>query len=307
MLKIRESFKQGNIDKNIYWQEMFYYHEKLLEYKELLKDNGTIKNIKFDKNFLYVTLFNGLEFFWDPNDLRSPVSVAVNNGEYEEKEINFISCLIKDAEIIFDIGANVGWFSLHLSKFLQNQNPEIHAFEPVKSTFVNLDKNIKLNNKDNIKAYNFGFGQENTKIKFFVPKKTGSVAASMQNILNEECLEQECEIKKLDDFVNDNNIKQIDFLKCDVEGAELLVIKGGLEILNEFKPIIFLEMLRKWSAKFNYHPNDIIFILKNLGYSCYSFAQNKLVEIDLIDEQTIDTNFLFLSKIKHNNIIEKFI
>ena len=68
----------------------------------------------------------------------------------------------------------------------------------------------------------------------------------------------ECNVRRMDDFVKDENINRIDFIKCDVEGSELFVYQGGIESIDRFKPIVFSEMLRKWSNKFGYHPNDII-------------------------------------------------
>jgi len=79
---------------------------------------------------------------------------------------------------------------------------------------------------------------------------------------------QECNVKTLDDFINKKKIK-IDFIKCDVEGAELFVFLGAKKVLLEHKPIIFCEMLRKWCKKFKYHPNEIILLFYKLGYKCF--------------------------------------
>ncbi len=107
-----------------------------------------------------------------------------------------------------------------------------------------------------------------------------------------------CRVKKLDDFVSANNLK-VDFIKCDVEGAELFVFQGGIKTIEVNKPIIFTEMLRKWSMHFNYHPNDIIKLLNDLGYRCFTAKGEYLVEFFKMDENTVETNFFFLHSIKH--------
>ena len=62
------------------------------------------------------------QIIWNPIDLRSPVSVAVNNGEYENEEMFFIHHLLQDnCKVCFDIGANIGWFSLHLANAFDNK------------------------------------------------------------------------------------------------------------------------------------------------------------------------------------------
>ena len=108
-------------------------------------------------------------------------------------------------------------------------------------------------------------------------------------------------MRRLDDFVDEHDVKVIDYIKCDVEGAELLVIKGGLESICKFKPILQLEMLRKWSAKYKYHPNDIINILKDKGYICCVYDKGQLCEFGYVDESTVETNYYFFHREKFSN------
>ena len=95
----------------------------------------------------------------------------------------------------------------------------------------------------------------------------------------------------IDNFMIINSIDKLDFVKCDVEGAEYFVYQGGLETFKHKKPIIFTEMLRKWAAKFGYHPNDIINYFSQFGYKCFIANKGKLKIVDKVDEQTIETNF----------------
>lgn len=88
-----------------------------------------------------------------------------------------------------------------------------------------------------------------------------------------------------------------------------LLYGGGVESIKQYKPIIFCEMLRKWAKKFDYHPNDIIELLKNIGYSCYAIKENTLGYISQVTEDTMETNFLFLneSKERHKSILDKLL
>lgn len=172
------------------------------------------------------------------------------------------------------------------------------AFEPIPSTFDQLKENVKINNLNNIKIYNFGFSNREAELTFYLEPEA-SVSASAANISNKSDVEKVlCLVKKLDDFVNNYGIKP-DFIKCDVEGAELHVYQGGIETINRYKPIIFTEMLRKWSAKFNYHPNQIIDLLSDIGYKCFVVKDKYLSEIYKINDDTLETNFFFLHMNKH--------
>jgi hypothetical protein len=84
-----------------------------------------------------------------------------------------------------------------------------------------------------------------------------------------------------------------------VEGAEYFVFKGGVETISKHLPIVFTEMLRKWAAKFGYHPDHIIELFKEFGYQCYASSGGKLKIFDKVSEETVQTNFFFLHPMKH--------
>ena len=60
-------------------------------------------------------------------------------------------------------------------------------------------------------------------------------------------------------------------------------------------------MLRKWSAKFGYHPNDIIALFKDLGYATYAIEEGRAAPVTEVTESTASTNFLFLHKQNHRH------
>ena len=176
------------------------------------------------------------------------------------------------------------------------------SFEPVPIIFNQLLENIRINGLTNIKVFNFGFSNIEGEFPFYVDNKL-LAASSMANLYNNSEIDLiNCKVKELDHFIEQTKIKP-DFIKCDVEGAELLVFSGGLKTINKFNPIIHSEMLRKWTAKFNYHPNEIIRFFSNLNYRCFSVIDDRLKSIDRITEDTTDTNFFFLNNDKHSSII----
>ena len=171
-------------------------------------------------------------------------------------------------------------------------------------TFKYLKINIRLNDASNLQAYNLGLSdQTGEQVFYFRPEE--SVSASIAD-LNEDKKARKvvCKIVRLDDFVSKKKLK-VDFIKCDVEGAEILVFKGAIETISKNKPIIFAEMLRKWSAKFAYHPNEIIKLLKNIDYDCFTIKDGSLKKLLKITASTVETNFFFLHTKKHESKIRK--
>jgi FkbM family methyltransferase len=246
----------------------------------------------------------GCSFYVDIFDKRVTPVDAYNFNFYEREESEMLFRFIKDGDVIFDIGANIGWYSCHLG--LKHPRNKIYSFEPIPETFEKLEKNVKLNNIENINLFNIAFSDKKEKLDFFYsPLITG--ASSSKNITENDDMKMiSCDAETIDAFIVENGIGKVDFVKCDVEGAELFVFKGGFEMFREYKPIIFTEMLRKWAARFGYHPNDIIDNFNNLGYNCYTMELGRIIPIKSVNENTFETNFLFLHSKKHEKLIFDF-
>ncbi len=85
-----------------------------------------------------------------------------------------------------------------------------------------------------------------------------------------------------------------------------MVIKGGVNTISTHQPIIMAEILRKWSAKFKYNPNEIFQLLYGLGYLAFTTDGKHLFPFSEMDESTQETNFFFLHATKHKHLITKF-
>jgi FkbM family methyltransferase len=243
---------------------------------------------------------SGVKFICAENDKRLAPFDALNFSSYEAEELDMQLALMNPKGNILDIGGNYGWYALHIA----NGQPgtKIYSFEPIPKTFEHLNQNIKLNKIENILTYNFGLSNENGKFTFFYDPAL-SVNASLQNLASNDDIETvNCSVRKLDNFWEVIN-EDIDFIKCDIEGAELLAFQGGIISIQKFLPVIFTEMLRKWTSKFNYHPNEIIELLGSIGYNCYTLDGDKLKSFNKVDENTKETNYFFLHPEKHKELI----
>jgi len=303
LIDIEKQYKNNEIDKQEYIQIMHNIHCSLFKYKEFIKGKD-IEKIEITKNNVIITSqTNSIKMICDKDDQRIAPLEILNFGYYEKNDFNMVMNLIDEGDSIFDIGANVGWYSLNIAKAIKNT--KVLAFEPIPKTFDYLKTNVEMNQLNNIKIFNFGFSNEEKEIEFYFYKE-GSGNASLANLSNVNTTEKvKCIVQRIDTFMVMNNYS-IDFIKCDVEGAELLVFKGGIETIKRDKPIIYTEMLRKWSSKFNYHPNEIIEMLANIGYRCFTVKDNYLVEFYKMDDTTTETNFYFLHEQKHIAKIKKF-
>jgi len=302
LTEIRNSFLKGEIDKWQYIDKMHTQHDLLFEYAEFIAGTN-ISSVEITDNRVIMTFRDsGVKFICVRGDKRLAPIDSLNFGSYELEELQMQLSLIDEGMKVFDIGANLGWYALHVASV--KRTCMVYSFEPVSATFERLNANIELNRLTNVKIYNFGFSDREGIFSFFLDPSL-TVNASMTNVSGSKNIQEvKCEVRTLDEFIKRENLA-VDFIKCDVEGAELLAFQGGVNIISTHKPVIFTEMLRKWTAKFNYHPNDIIDFFVGIGYSCFIITGNKLERIQKVTEHTLETNYFFLHEEKHQSQILK--
>jgi FkbM family methyltransferase len=144
-------------------------------------------------------------------------SSLLGEGTYETEDV-----YVSEDDVVIDVGANMGVFSIF--SVVNRKASRVYAFEPIKSTFDILISNCKLNDiQQNVDVINMGLGNFNG---------TASMSISEDNIgansmvLNLNGNLESVEITTLDSFVTSNEIKKLDFIKVDIEGAERLFLEG---------------------------------------------------------------------------------
>ena len=161
--------------------------------------------------------------------------------EVEKKETLLWKKILKEGQTIFDIGANIGYYSLMASKRIGNG--KIYAFEPVKQTFERLTKNVKLNNFKNIKLNNLAVSNEVGTVDIYVANSKNTGTSSITKHMHFNGDKQTVKSVTIDHFIKSNNIEAMDIVKIDVEGAEMMVIEGMEKSLRKFNPIVMIELI----------------------------------------------------------------
>jgi FkbM family methyltransferase len=291
------------------------YPETRIEFKKLLDDmsasgieirriqevlrTGNLRSLDVTSSEIILRLQSPERSFnWEPQDPRTAVTSLVVTGAYEILETSILRKIASQSNLVVDIGANIGYYAVELGMSLPDSATLI-AFEPIARSFNQLVRNIELNNlKCKIITSKTAISNIDSELELFVPKVSGSSATSARNLHpREEYVIEKVKALQLDTFFRENQIGACDLIKIDVEGAELLAIKGANNVIDTFQPVIFAELLRKWSAEFEYHPNDVIQILSTKGYKCFAVSP-EFPEIIQIDDETIETNFIFVAPAK---------
>ncbi|MCL6622961.1 MAG: FkbM family methyltransferase, partial [Syntrophobacterales bacterium] len=153
-------------------------------------------------------------------------------GSYEYEKRLLFESTVKEGSIVFDVGAHVGYYSL-LASILVGSAGRVVAFEPLPENVAYLKKHIQLNHLKNVIV-----------IKKAVSDCTGEALFQEGSSRSTGHLSSQGNLKiqtiSLDDFVRENPGLAPDYLKIDVEGAELAVLVGARKLLAEKRPTIFL-------------------------------------------------------------------
>lgn len=300
----RDQHISGALKKPEYIQNMYQqHHAQLFEYAKYISQTDVETIEIHDAKVIMTSRKYNIKMLCPEGDHRVAPIESLNFLCYEEKDANMILELIPEHSVVFDVGANMGWYSLLIAS--QIKGTQVHAFEPIPKTYSFLEQNIELNSVQNVTTHNFGLFNVCKDLTFyFYPEGSGN--ASSENLSGRADAESiTCHVERLDDFASSNNL-HVDFIKCDVEGAELFTFQGSKEILQRDKPIVFTEMLRKWAAKFEYHPNEIIALFSSFGYRCFFADGSNLKELTEMMDATVETNFFFLHVKKHAPLITLF-
>jgi FkbM family methyltransferase len=290
-------FQSGAIDKPTFIRTMFEeHHAALFDYAGYLAQTN-VKKIEIDDNRVILTSRDrGVRIACSPTDFRIAPVETLNFFDYEKEESAMMENLVADGDNFFDIGANIGWYSINIAA--SRRRTRVYAFEPIPTTYAALSTNLGLNATANVTAHNFGLSNQAGEFTYYYYPE-GSGNASAVNLTGRADISTaQCQVSTLDAFTAASGTR-VDFIKCDVEGAELLVFQGGYETIRRDLPIVLSEILRKWSAKFNYHPNQIFELFRGLGYEVYTAEAGRLVQFGTMDEHTIPNNFFFLHPEKH--------
>jgi FkbM family methyltransferase len=175
-----------------------------------------------------------------------PVFEIFLNKAYENSDVH-----IKENDIVFDVGGNIGIFSYYA---ICKNAKEVHTFEPGIKQFESIEKNI-INKFDNVYGNNCAVGKEEGSTNLYI-SDVSSVVNSTTNLSNNF---YEVDLVNIEDYADKNKIKKIDFLKIDCEGCEYEVIES---LSDNFLKTRINKIVMEYHKDLN--DNDTTLLIKRL-------------------------------------------
>lgn len=194
-------------------------------------------------------------------------------GYHHMRELRFLNKILQPDYVFADIGASIGEFTLFAAKRLSKGR--VLAFEPVIPIIKQLKENIELNKFHNVTVYELGLSHIQGKGEVY-----GPISERTSNKINNEGLfsmfQKEghsqigtVKLELFDEVLKASGLKRLDFIKIDVEGSELPVLKGAKNSLMQYKPIILLEIEESNFSAAGYTTKDVLSFLSNLSYKFF--------------------------------------
>jgi FkbM family methyltransferase len=236
-----------------------------------------------------VKLPDGRSFFYSatPNDVIARALYWRGLKDWESETIPVFYKIAQSAQIVLDIGANTGFYTLLACT--ANPNARVIAFEPVPRVYEKLMEHIRINHfDDRCEAHRMAVSNFVGTAQMHVPFGDLPTSASLNTdgFRGFSGTLVEVPVTTVDAVMGD---QPVDLAKIDVEGFEPQVLEGMRMTLRRFRPALFIECLPDGPYR------EVEEILKNLGYQIYLLSHNGPIQVEqVIPRRMYHENFLFI-------------
>jgi FkbM family methyltransferase len=200
--------------------------------------------------------------------------------KFWEPEVEPIKYLIKPGDVAVDLGANIGWYTSVLAR-LVGERGIVYAIEPIPTTFLLLTAVIQRLHLANVRLFNCAVSDKNGFAVMELPRhEYGGTNFYMARIVSERSTSISSDtirvaLRSLDDILSGEHPEAVTFVKCDVEGHELAVLKGARTFFNRARPAMLIEVTG--TAESHDDPNNEFFsLMRAYGYTPYWFDGKNL-------------------------------
>jgi len=187
-----------------------------------------------------------LQVFYNPKDMTGPsfhLAFDLDKGfqNYEENEKLEIINHLPVNGVLVDIGANIGMFSLFISK----KRPDItcYAFEPEPLNFTNLNQSKKANNLTKLNVFQLAIGKEECTLNLYKSNKNdGGHSLTRDSEQTDSSMPSFTPVQVMPlTKTLPPSLPSLDVIKIDVEGGEIEVIEGALDVIRKYRPMLVME------------------------------------------------------------------
>ncbi len=237
--------------------------------------------------------------------------ISRNLRQYKfEPEVAFLKDILKPQDVCLHIGASDGRHSLVMARLAAHGH--VYCFEPSGYSFGILQRVLAFHGLRNVSCFHVAIMDDFHDVELVVPVKTSgrlghsfgqvaedkNAATSFPDIQSEDMVTESVQATTLDAFCERNGIDRVDFLRCDVEGAEYKVLNGGKRTIDRDLPNVLIEIHpHALERNFNSSKEEVFNFFTSRGYEAYCLKEGRPQRVDsVVDEPWRDYFFLHPSR-----------
>jgi FkbM family methyltransferase len=224
---------------------------------------------------------------------------------FETEEIGFVERFLQPGMTVLDLGAHHGLYTLLASKRVGSRGKVI-SFEPSPRERRALRLHLVLNRCLNVKTQGLALGDNNYEADFYVVERWAAGCNSLRppDVPATTSLRR-VRVVRLDDWLTSHQIRHVDFIKLDVEGAELAALKGAAQLLAlRPRPVILAEVQDVRTLPWGYPAKEIIEHLRDKGYKWFRVNGNGVAEELDVSVKGFEGNFVACPEEREGALLE---
>jgi len=201
-------------------------------------------------------------------------------------EFKFIENYLDQSDIVVDVGANIGVYTLWMSRCISSKG-KIIAFEPDPRNFERVKSQTNLNEiNDRVILEDIALSNKQEKVNFAQGKDDQNYISKYEDGSTEEKIVVSA--TNLDSYARNRDINKVDFLKIDVEGGDLLVLKGARKMLSENSVDVIQFEVNEKVENFGIEISEIFSFLEMYNYDVFSY--NPGAGVSLVERHDMNSN-----------------
>jgi len=217
---------------------------------------------------IWVRIEPGMVMRFDPYDALG--GMVLSSGDYEQATVHELLRHVPAGGTFVDVGAHIGWYSLKAANVVGPKGHVI-AVEPNRETLMWLRENIRASGAGRVVAVApVACSDSETTLTFYAAssRNTGESSLSSANASQEGAIAASYPVRarRLDDIVKEAGVARVDAIKIDVEGAELMVLKGASETLDRYRPAIAVELVDRQLKAMGASVEEVMAFMRSHGY-----------------------------------------
>lgn len=242
-------------------------------------------------------------------------------GKKFEPEAYYMKHMTKPGDTCLHFGASDGRHSYMLSGIVGDQGV-VHAYEPSSYSFKIMSRLIRWHGTKNVVPHHAALGADQGRVTLNVPRKLSGHLGRAYAVIGDEArgseallaqseqtnfVREDVECFSLDGVLAAENLDRVDFIRCDVEGAEVLLIKGGDATFKKHLPAILIE-IHPFSIEHNFKsdPKAVKDYFLNLGYKMWRLddEDKELIETTELDDKRRWRDYFLMHPDRVDNLPE---